>query len=502
MGVASLPKTVQQAVRPGQTVIGPQQGPQTRFLQSSADITVFGGAGGGGKSYGTLLYPTRHLKVDGYNAVIFRRTYKRIKMAGGLWNESHRLYSLLDGKPNESDLSWTFKGPGYTSSVQFAHLQYTSNMYDYKGLQAALIAFEELTEYEEEQFFYLKSRCRSTCGVKPVMIATTNPDADSWVKRFLAPWVDEQWSEEDKSPSGELRWFIREDDAIHWLPRGKKPTGALAKEATSVRFIASTLYDNKILMETDPGYERGLKSLPLVERRRLLEGDWSIRREGGKLFKKHWFKIVDTIPGEILREARGWDLAATEAEDDPEKSGPDFTATVKGAKLADGRYIILDTQRMRESPLMVEKAVTNLASQDGHRTSIYMEQEGGSGGKNTIATYTLKLAGYYFKGVTAVGKGSKIERARPVSSMAEAGNILILRSPQNEAFLNELEAFPNPKVHDDWVDATSVMMNQLFLEYSPADAKRELAERKALRKQKLEQLQEAFWKPEQPQQAD
>jgi predicted phage terminase large subunit-like protein len=420
---------------------------------------------------------------------------KRVTMSGGLWDESYKIYSHLGGKPNKNEHSWTFQCPGGgEATVEFSHLQYDSTMYDRKGLQAALIAFEELTEFSESQFFYLKSRNRSTCGVKPQMVGTCNPDADSWLKGFLAPWVDENWNEDDRSPSGEIRYFIREDDAIKWLPRGKKPTGKQAKEATSVRFIASRLYDNQILMAADPGYERSLKSLPLVERRRLLDGDWSIRYSGGKLFKKHWFKVVDTVPADIVRTARGWDLAATEAEDDgDDKTGPDFTACVKGAKLSDGRYIILDTQRMRESPYTVEKSVLNLASQDGPKCSIYMEQEPGSGGKNTIASYSLKLAGFYFRGIPVVGKGSLPERARPVSSQAEAGNILILRSPENEAFLNELEAFPNPKVHDDWVSALSIMMNQLFLEYSPSDAKRDLEERNALRKQRVKNLEEAFF---------
>jgi predicted phage terminase large subunit-like protein len=488
MGVAALPVAVQQKAKPGQTLIGPQPGPQTKFLQSAADITVFGGAGGGGKTYGTILYPTRNLRVNGFQSVIFRRTYKRIKMAGGIWDDTHKVYPLLGGKATENDLTWTFKDTGYESTVSFAHMQYTSNMYDYKGLQAAHIAFEELTEFDEAQFFYLKSRNRSTCGVKSTMTATTNPDADSWVKRFLAPWVDEQWPEEDRAVSGELRYFIREDDAIHWLPNGKRH-----KDATSVRFIVSKLYDNKLLMAADPNYERNLKSLPLVEMRRLLYGDWTIRHQGGKLFKKHWFKVVDTIPGKVVWLARGWDLAATEADDDvSEKSGPDFTATVMVGRLEDGRYIILDTQRMRESPGEVEKAVLNMASQNGHKTSIYMEQEGGSGGKNTIAWYTLKLQGYYFKGVTTTGKGSKVERARPASSQAEAGNILILRTPYTEDFLNELEAFPNPKVHDDWVDAFSLVMSQAF-NANAVDLLDELNARVNAREKLREQIAETYW---------
>src|SRR5205814_1180602 len=84
-----------------------------------------------------ILYPTRHLRVNGFQSVIFRRTYKRIKMAGGIWDDTHKFYPPLGGKATENDLTWTFKGDGYESTVQFAHMQYTSNMYDYKGVQAA-----------------------------------------------------------------------------------------------------------------------------------------------------------------------------------------------------------------------------------------------------------------------------------------------------------------------------------------------------------------------------
>jgi len=231
-------------------------------------------------------------------------------------------------------------------------------------------------------------------------------------------------------------------------------------DATSVRFIVSTLYDNKILMQADPDYEKNLKALPLVEMRRLLYGDWSIRPAGGKLYKKAWFKVVDAAPADLSNIVRGWDLAATEEKDDSKKTGPDFTATVKVGKLPDGRYIIMDAQRMRESPLMVEHAVTNTASQDMQKVSIYMEQEPGSAGVNNISHYARLLAGYHFKGIRSTG--SKVDRSRPVSSQAEAGNILILRAPWNDAFLDELEAFPDERVHDDYCDALSLAMGQLF----------------------------------------
>ena len=69
-------------------ILKPQEGPQERFLATSADICIFGGSAGGGKSFGLLLEPLRYMDVEGYKAVVFRRNYTQIMAAGGLWDES------------------------------------------------------------------------------------------------------------------------------------------------------------------------------------------------------------------------------------------------------------------------------------------------------------------------------------------------------------------------------------------------------------------------------
>ncbi|HYU72928.1 MAG TPA: terminase family protein, partial [Ktedonobacteraceae bacterium] len=186
--------------KPQEIVIGPQPGPQEIFLSSSADIVIYGGAAGGGKSYGLLLEALRHIDNPEYGAVVFRRTYPEIMNEGGLWGESVSMYPLLGGKSSEDPPHWTFPSG---ATIRFAHMQYGKDMYSWQGSQIPLIGFDELTLFTKAQFFYMLSRNRSTCGVKPYMRATCNPDADSWVKIFLAPWVHEDWPEEDRAESGE-----------------------------------------------------------------------------------------------------------------------------------------------------------------------------------------------------------------------------------------------------------------------------------------------------------
>src|SRR5690554_534113 len=73
---------------------GPQAGPQEQFLKSKADIAIYGGAAGGGKTWALLLEPLSHIANPGFGGVIFRRTTVQVRNEGGLWDESARMYPL------------------------------------------------------------------------------------------------------------------------------------------------------------------------------------------------------------------------------------------------------------------------------------------------------------------------------------------------------------------------------------------------------------------------
>jgi hypothetical protein len=68
--------------------IAAQPGPQTEFLRSAADICIYGGAAGGGKTVGLILEPLRYAtRVANFTAVFFRRSTPQITNPGGLWDE-------------------------------------------------------------------------------------------------------------------------------------------------------------------------------------------------------------------------------------------------------------------------------------------------------------------------------------------------------------------------------------------------------------------------------
>jgi Terminase large subunit, T4likevirus-type, N-terminal len=78
-------------------------------IQAPADIAIYGGAAGGGKTFAELLEPLRHVSNKDFGAVIFRRTTLQITNKGALWDESLKLYPLLGAKPNQGDLYWTLQ---------------------------------------------------------------------------------------------------------------------------------------------------------------------------------------------------------------------------------------------------------------------------------------------------------------------------------------------------------------------------------------------------------
>src|SRR5205085_1689527 len=142
------------------------------------DIAIYGGAAGGGKTWALLLEGMRNQSVPDFSAVLFRRTVPQVTAPGGMWDEGAKLYHLLGATPNRTALTWQFPSG---ARVKFGHLQYEDSVYDWQGSQIALLGFDELTHFSQTQFFYMLSRNRSTCGVRPYVRATTNPDAGSWV---------------------------------------------------------------------------------------------------------------------------------------------------------------------------------------------------------------------------------------------------------------------------------------------------------------------------------
>jgi len=300
------------------TDIYPQQGFQTDFLSSEADIVIGGGAAGVGKTFALLLEPARHIENNPkFGGVFFRRTYPQITNEGALWDTSAELYFHLKGKMNENNLEWIFPSG---ASIKFSHLQHEKNIYDFQGAQIPFIAFDELTHFTEKMFFYLLSRNRSTCGVKPYVRATCNPDPDSWVARFIEWWINQDTGFPILERSGVIRYFIRDAGVIVWgdsvkevLSKVPHVLESLPKEyredetelghlVKSVTFIAGNIYDNKKLMDKDPEYIGNLLAQDDATKQQLLFGNWKVKPDTTSLIE--YPAILDSFSNEHVPEGK------------------------------------------------------------------------------------------------------------------------------------------------------------------------------------------------------
>lgn len=450
-------------------IVKPQPGPQTAFMATPANVCIYGGAAGGGKSFGLLMSALRYKNVPGFGCTIFRRNFNQIFSQGGLWDESMKIYQGIRGAdPKFARGQWWFRNQNgdIVSKVTFAHIERDEDVHKWQGSQICEIGFDELTHFSEKTFFYMLSRNRSTCGVEPFIRATCNPDADSWVAKFIEWWIDPDTGYPIPERSGKLRWFVRRDEILYWANTKQElwkqfglKTPEEKAEPRSATFIMSKLEDNQELLKVNPGYMANLKAMSVIERERLLHGNWKIKAAAGLFFKRSQVgDYLSFVPDDVIEWVRCWDLAATEKT---ENGDPAFTSGVLMGKRKNGRYIVADVVNKQMSASDVRQTIKHTAQQDiakYKRVKIRLPKDPGQAGKEQAESYIKFLAG--FNVVTVAETGSKEARAEPMAAQWQAGNFDVLTGAWNEEYLQQLENFPDSKFKD-MVDASANAFTEL-----------------------------------------
>lgn len=216
---------------------------QRLFIDSTQDEVLYGGAAGGGKSYGQLIDAwIKAIKYPGIQQLILRRTFPELKRS--LILKSLLIFNQEHAKYNESDKKWKFKNG---SVIEFGYCDSENDVTQYQSAEYDIIRFDELTHFTEFQYTYMISRIRGVNNFPKQIKSSTNPGSvgHAWVKkRFI----------ENKIP---MNTFMDE------------------LERTYV-FIPAKVQENTFLMASDPDYVKRLEQLPEDDRKALLEGEWDI----------------------------------------------------------------------------------------------------------------------------------------------------------------------------------------------------------------------------------
>ena len=240
----NLPKAVREQLDNHQVLFHPNEGPQTDCLAAGEKDVLYGGAAGGGKSYAMLVDPLRYAHRKAHRALILRRSMPELRE---MIDKSRELYpqAFPGAKFREVEKLWNFPSG---AKVEFGFLERDADVYRYQGQAYSWIGFDEITHLPTEfSWNYLASRLRTTDPeIQTYLRCTANPGGvgSQWVKkRYIEP------SESNKSFMG--------------------------SDGLTRKFIPAKLADNPYLAN-DGVYEQMLKSLPPIQRRQLLEGNWDV----------------------------------------------------------------------------------------------------------------------------------------------------------------------------------------------------------------------------------
>lgn len=290
-------------------------------------------------------------------------------------------------------------------------------------------------------------------------------------RRRVEDWYDSTWTTRAEPGAAQVlvmqRWHYR-DLAHHILAKGDHwhvmHMPALAEPRADVEAIYA---DYNVTLLPDGREEGGALVPERYDRQRLetIQGNvgpyfWAALyqqrpapREGG-MFKRAAFNLIPHVPN--LRGAqlvRYWDNAGTE-------DGGDYTAGVLMARLATGRYVVLDRVMGQWSPAERERVKSQTMALDAEtygRVVQWNEQEPGSSGKESAEATVRRNPGFVVRADRPTG--DKVIRAEPFAAQVEGGNVDVLIATWTSGYLDNLTAFPHG-VKDD-TDASSGAFNKL-----------------------------------------
>jgi predicted phage terminase large subunit-like protein len=169
------------------------------------------------------------------------------------------------------------------------------------------------------------------------------------------------------------------------------------------------------------------------------------------MFKRDWFDILPARPV-CLQLVRYWDKAGTAGGDGAR------TAGVLMGRTPENQYVLLDVIKDRLSATDREKLILQTARLDGPTVTVWVEQEPGSGGKESAENTVRNLAGFtcMIERVT----GAKEVRAEPLAAQAAVRNVKLVAAPWNGEFIGEAEVFPVGRLKDQ-IDAAAGAFNKI-----------------------------------------
>lgn len=414
---------------------------QIVFLNIQSREALYGGAAGGGKSDALLMAALQYVDIPGYAAILFRRTYSDLALAGALIPRSHEWLQGTGARWAGGGISHGWRFPS-GARIDFGYLRHSKDKYRYASSEYAFIGFDELTQFPEDDYTFMFSRLRKPIKAESPLLAqvplrmraATNPGSIGHL------WVKKRFSiKKKKSPSG--KDYYGGDDP-------KRP------------FVPALVQDNPNINERE--YAKSLSELDPITREQLKLGDWGVTAEGH--FRSHWARRYITRGDYILCQPQvGASCRIAQAEDfgkwirfisiDPaasERNSADPTAIGSFAYCPETyRLVVLDMQQKKIPIPELPKFARSIMQRD-HSLYALCEAQG----IGLAAYQTMLKAGITTVAVPAIE--DKLHRATEAMLRMERSQVFFPDEQYDwlEAFEAELYTWTaDPAEPDNRIDA-------------------------------------------------
>ncbi len=260
------------------------------------------------KSFSLLMEALNDIQNPNFAALLLR---KETKDLDSLINDSYKLYSDFgDYNKSLNDMTWNFHNGGWLKFSYYAG-SYQAFKDRFQGRQYAYVGIDEITQCEYKKFKYLITVNRNASHIRSRFWGTCNPDPDSWVRKFIDWWIDEDgyaipercgvprycYMDGDSPDSifwGSTREEVYEQckDIIDPLWNDKleevyAPMGMTRLDVyiKSVTFIRADVSENVKLLTSDPSYLGNLAQQDEEQRMRDLQANWNWKTAGDDMIK-------------------------------------------------------------------------------------------------------------------------------------------------------------------------------------------------------------------------
>ena len=444
---------------------------------------------GGGKSEILTALPGRYLDCPLFTGTMVRSTVSQLMKPGNLWSKAVRMYAKLPKEVRPRFLKGDRKVAVFPHGpeIEYTYLNRDGDEENFQGAEYTFIGLDEALQIPFHLIMYLLSRLRSQSKYDSRLVMSGNPSPDHEIADMISWYLDDEGYPHPEK-EGVTRYFITQGGEFIWADNKKDlienyKTEFYTPQPLSFSAIFSTIYQNPVCMQQNPGYVSFLEGLPDVEKARLLYGNWFARPEGANYFKRENLQKAESIPFNAVC-CRAWDKSSA-VPTDVEKF-PDYTACIKMYKTNDGDFYITgeshhdnhddyETEvylKFRAKPGKRDNIIRKQAEYDGHECIIVLPQDPGAAGQTEFIESAKKLSidGFIVKKDPVAPTKSKLQKFMPIASAIENGFVHIVEGsfPNKktlEAFYKELEAFDGErstrKRKDDWVDTVSSAYNYL-----------------------------------------